>query len=115
MFERFINEDVEQCAVLVSEDGGRTFDLVEVRNIHTDPTQFFAISKREVEGWLADHPTFQLIGFLHTHLPDDPEVPSDADMEWMQHHPTMWGAVLHTGTRVLTWFDHTGIIDREQV
>lgn len=113
MFDTFTRTDIEQCGILVSDDGGQTFTVVEMPNRHPDPANYFQVHWNDYDRWATKHPGHTVIGFFHTHLPHESDAPSGMDIDQMARYPDLWGVVLHVGTRTVTWFDHTGVIDRD--
>lgn len=107
----------EQVACLIGERNGDDFfitDVIPARNEDCRPADEFFISGAQMSAHAqeAHRRGGMLLGVAHSHLPNHPSVPSEADIHYCRH---ALNAVYHPSTNTLTWFNAHGELKHETV
>lgn len=109
--------DVERCGIILGTydhgDVWRIVRLIELRNKHPEPEHNFRLSHAQVRRAVSRTIKFAPMGYWHTHNADHAYGPSPADIEEMGRYPRHVGMVIHTPSRLVTFFNNKGIIKEE--
>lgn len=95
--------DREQCGVIIVKH--HRAKVVETRNC-ADEDHDYAISMDdflEVQG-LIEGTGYEVVGFFHTHLPEDSDEPSLNDLEGAEIFPDFLNCVYQPTTGGMTWY-----------
>lgn len=109
---------VERCGLIFGEPLEKGIitvkKFIETPNSHLDPAHNFRIVR--VQAIRAVQKTTMVpLGYWHTHLWDGEEDPSPNDFAQMARYPHMVGMVYHWPTGGVVFFNHEGVIKRENV
>lgn len=108
----------EECAILVGSvhDGmWHVSGMVRVKNRAARDVDY-AIAGTDyirVVETLKNTP-YQVVGFLHTHLPQHEPIPTQSDIDGVFYKASI-NAVFHPATGVVTWYTSQGVIGEEAV
>lgn len=114
----FRSLDREECAVLIGrvKDGSFYVDgCVRVPN-HAKKNSDYEIKGSDIVRvleTLQDTP-YQVVGFLHTHLPHHKPGPSQSDIDGVVYKASI-NAVWHPAKKILSWYTSQGEIGEEAV
>ena len=102
----FVKEEV--CAIMGYRYGPyvNICSLPKVRNVHPAPEINFRVLRKDIDFLVSSDREGHILGFIHSHPPDDAPEPSENDINGM--HKGTIGGVWHNGT--LTMFTRKGII-----
>ena len=99
---------IERVALMTGVINGDTYtvrNIVPIRNEHPDPASHFSVSHAEAMEMLGQEYA-HVIGVLHTHKSDCPEV-SDDDLTGI---PEGWIGGVIVRRRVTAWYTSDGVI-----
>lgn len=113
---RFRSVVCEQCGIVIGK-GDEIVRVVKVRNFAAEiAADKYAISMDDflrVQNELSDGEF--VVGFLHTHLPEDTPYPSDADFEGCEIFPHFLNFVYHPASGITTMYGSLTEGDRDIV
>lgn len=108
IFDEGLN-DKERCGLIIMRSDCTTY-VVEVPNRSDDPSRYFTMVKRDVDG-IDIHPSERIVGVVHTHPFGFPRKPSPHDLASIREG---WiGMVYHPSTGSTVWYDHNGIVQEQ--
>lgn len=96
--------DREQCGVIIAKN--RRAKVIETRNAATDPVMDYAVTMDDFNGVLGliEGTGYEVVGFFHTHLPEDTDEPSNNDLEGAEIFPDFLNCVYHPASGGTTWY-----------
>ena len=102
----FVKEEV--CAIMGYRYGPyvNMISLPKVRNAHTSPENNFKVLREDIDFLLSSDREGRILGFIHSHPPDNTKEPSDNDISGIKKD--LLGGVWHEGK--LTMYDSSGIL-----
>lgn len=96
--------DREQCGIIIAK--GHNAHVIETQNVARDPKHEYIVTMDDYNAvtGLIEGTEYRIVGFFHTHLPDDNEEPSQNDLDGARIFPNYMNCVYHPASGEYTWY-----------